>query len=290
MTILITGATGFLGQYLLQEATKRRIATFAHKRSPLTLEQPDSLLPLSWIASPTLSQIPDSILSKCSVIVHLAAYSVNNHTSAFGKCIDCNLIQPWEFFKRAYRLGVSNFIVTGSCFEYGRSGDRFDAIPVDAPLMPSTTYGVSKALASIAFLNWSRTVNVNLEIYRLFHLYGLGEAPSRFWPSLKRAALLGEDFPMTLGQQIRDFTPVRYAARFLIDRAIQINHESTHQSVYNVGTGKPLPLRSIANYYWDLWSASGKIIYGAMPYRPNEVMSYAPGEPMIRLQSDFKEL
>ena len=109
--------------------------------------------------------------------------------------------------------GVKYFIIAGSCFEYGKSGNRYSYIPTDAPLEPSNSYATSKALASIAIRQWAEEHRVALEILRVFHVYGEGELFTRFWPSLRSAALEGRDFPMTNGEQLRDFQPVTSVAR-----------------------------------------------------------------------------
>ena len=123
-------------------------------------------------------------------------------------CLNYNLIQVLDLFEKARLAGISHFLVAGSCFEYGTSGERYDFIPTHAPLEPTNSYAVSKAAASIALNQWANEHSLGLEILRIFHLFGEGESCSRFWSSLKLSALTGQDFPMSLGQQIRDFVQV----------------------------------------------------------------------------------
>ena len=40
-------------------------------------------------------------------------------------------------------VGIRNYIVAGTGFEYGRSGERYEQIPTDAPLEPTITYPAS---------------------------------------------------------------------------------------------------------------------------------------------------
>jgi nucleoside-diphosphate-sugar epimerase len=97
-------------------------------------------------------------------------------------------------------------------------------------------YPTSKAAASTATIGLANTTKANLFLGRIFQVFGEGEAENRLWPSLRKAALAGEDFPMTPGEQIRDFIPVEdVAARFLAEAT----HLSTHIRIANVGTWPP---------------------------------------------------
>lgn len=111
---------------------------------------------------------------------------------------------------------MRRFVVAGSCFEYGQSGVRYEFIPPSAPLEPTLSYPASKAASSVAFYQFAVGHQIQLSYHRVFHVYGEGEAEARLWPSLRRAALLGNDLPMTLGAQVRDFVLVEDVAGQLL--------------------------------------------------------------------------
>jgi nucleoside-diphosphate-sugar epimerase len=69
-------------------------------------------------------------------------------------CLYWNLNASLKLFNQAHHAGISKFLVAGSCFEYGKSGERYEYIPVDAPLEPTKTYQISKAAASVALSGW----------------------------------------------------------------------------------------------------------------------------------------
>ena len=64
---------------------------------------------------------------------------------------------------------------------------------------------------------WAEEHQLSLEILRVFHVSGEGESQNRFWPSLRRAALAGEDFQMRAGEQIRDFLNVLDVSSVFLD-------------------------------------------------------------------------
>lgn len=186
-----------------------------------------------------------------------------------------------ELFEQARLAGIRRFVVAGSCFEYGRSGERYSAIPTQAPLEPTNSYAASKAAASIVLTQWAEEHGLSLEILRVFNAYGEGEADSCFWPSLRRAALAGDDFAMTKGEQIRDFMPVEAVARTFLERACVPEAADSRVQLYNLSSGTPMSIAAFAEQWWRQWQAPGHLLLGRVPYRPDEVMRFVAGENLL---------
>ncbi|MGB8167270.1 MAG: NAD-dependent epimerase/dehydratase family protein, partial [Chthoniobacteraceae bacterium] len=158
---------------------------------------------------------------------------------------------------------------------YGRAGERYEFIPTDAPLEPIGPYHSSKAAATMAAIGLASERRVSLRVLRPFHAFGTGEAAFRFWPSLVEAAGRGVDFPMTAGEQVRDFVPVDVvAAKFL--RVLGDPAPPGLPVIENVGGGHPQTVRAFAEKWWHTLQAPGKLLVGAVPYRAHEVMRYVP--------------
>jgi nucleoside-diphosphate-sugar epimerase len=149
-------------------------------------------------------------------------------------------------------------------------------IPTTAPLEPTGPYHASKAAATVAALALAHMDKRECAILRPFHVYGEGEDATRFWPSLRTAALEGQDYPMTQGEQVRDFVAVEDVAARFLDVAINSNLKPGNPEIHNIGSGKPQTLRAFAEQWWNKWEARGKLLFGAIPYRENEVMRYVP--------------
>lgn len=215
-------------------------------------------------------------MSKVDALIHLAAYGVVNGINDWEECFRVNVNESLALWRRAVNVGVKRFVICGSCFEYGQSGEHYDFIPVDAPLKPTSAYGASKAAATMAALALAIEYKLELVIARPFHVYGEGEDERRFWPSLRKAALSGADFPMTIGTQIRDFTPVETAASKLIDLAGADKILMDKPFIYNMGSGRPQTLFQFANVCWTQFEATGKLLLGVVPLRENEVMRFVP--------------
>ena len=157
----------------------------------------------------------------------------------------------------------------------GESARQYEYIPTSAPLEPMGPYASSKAASSLAALALGRTQGMDICVIRPSNVYGEGQDERNFWPLLKKAALAGEDFLMTPGDQVRDFVSVEYVAKYFID-FIEAPKRKNHQRIFHVGSGEPKTLLDFASEWWLHWNASGKILSGALPYRDSEYMRLVP--------------
>lgn len=276
MKLFVTGATGFLGSHFLNIlAQNPAIEILALRRSLHSQPRIPLLKKPLWITK-ELDQVDKDDLQGVDVIVHLAAHSMYPPYDTLDNCLYWNLSAPLQLFNEALQAEVKKFVVAGSCFEYGLSGEEFEFIPVEAMLKPTLTYAASKAASSIAFYQFAVQHQVKFSYHRIFQVYGEGEAATRLWPSLKKAALAGEDFPMTAGEQVRDFIAVEDVAQYFVNACLNDDLISGKPEFYNVGSGKPQSILEFSEFWWDKWKAKGKLLKGKLPYREGEVMRYVP--------------
>lgn len=275
MKIFITGATGFIGSHVVNLAHEQGIEVVAHRRGPDSRPRVALKKEPIWVEG-KFSEIEAGQIEGCDAVIHLAAHSANVPYDTLENCIEQNVNEPLKLFRTCREAGISRFIVAGSCFEYGESGARYEFIPVDAPLEPTQSYPTSKAKASVAFSEFARQENVEMLILRIFHVYGEGELATRFWPSLKAAAEKGEDFPMSEGEQVRDFVPVEFVAKTFIGALERDDLQAGEPVINNLGTGQPMSLKEFAEREWKRFGASGRLLIGEVPTRPGEVMRFVP--------------
>lgn len=275
MRIFLTGGTGFIGSHFINQAHLAGHEVVALRRSPTSTPRAPFVRDPEWIDK-TMPQVDTGDLSGCDAVVHLAAHSANVPYDTLENCILENVIAPVTLFRTAITAGIRRFIIAGSCFEYGPAGERYEFIPPDAPLEPTASYPASKAAATMAFRALACENQLEMLVLRIFHTYGEGELESRFWPSLRRAALAGEDLPMTTGEQIRDFMPVEDVASAFVTAITRDDLKPGKPIIENLGTGRPQSIADFARAEWRKFSATGKLLFGQVPQRPNEVMRYVP--------------
>jgi nucleoside-diphosphate-sugar epimerase len=143
-------------------------------------------------------------------------------------------------------------------------------------LEPTGPYAASKAAGGLLFRTIAEEKKLKLSYLRLFSVFGEGQHESNLWPMIRRAALVGEDLPLTPGEQVRDFVPVGQVAAELLAAARDETVKPGIPRVRNVGTGRPQTVRQFAEHWWREFGAQGKLLVGALPYRADEVMRYVP--------------
>jgi nucleoside-diphosphate-sugar epimerase len=272
MNMFLTGANGFVGSQVAKEAMRR-----GHQLRLLTnIYQANNFGGKVDLVAKRLHEVTPSDFSNIDALIHLAAFGVNPISADWSKCFQTNVVDSLKCWRNAVDGGVCQFLICGSCFEYGLSGEQYENIPASAMLLPVGPYASSKAAATMAALGLAVEKNLNLLVVRPFHVFGEGEPEYRFWPSLRKAAISGSNFDMTKGNQVRDFIYVGDLAVKIIDLIENGCRKVGQPEVKNLGSGRPLSLIDFANSWWEKWGAVGSINSGAIPYRSNEVMRYVP--------------
>ena len=276
MRIFLTGGTGFLGSNFLNYLTDKKVFVTALKREAGSKTKISLKKEPEWIIG-SLDNFEEKYLKNKNLLVHFAAHSAQPPYDSLQNCIQKNVIESLNLFQKAYDSGIRKFLVSGSCFEYGLSANKHSFIPPDAQLLPIDTYPASKAIASIAFIQWAIEKEVSLSIKRLFYIYGKGEKESRFYPSLKNAAREGLDFEMSNGEQIRDISEINHVISILYKECIRISKsEQNDIRIENIGSDKNLSIKDFASKIWSENKAKGELLFGKVPYRKREIMRYVP--------------
>lgn len=275
MRVLVTGATGFVGQHTvnaLVDAGHDVVALYRRSR-------PASTGAVRWVqwdlTDGDLSDLRRGI-DGVDGLIHLAASGVDARSSTWADCFDVNVAGTVRLWLFAAESGVRRIVNLGSCFEYGAAADSHWLIPVSAAPEPMNAYAASKAAATMALHGIAASHAVRAITLRPCVVFGEGESDYRLWPSLRRAALAGADFPMTTGEQVRDFVPVEVVAARLCEALTRDDLTPGRLLIENVGSGKPQSVREFATYWWGHWRATGKLLFGAVPHRPSECLRIAP--------------
>ena len=184
MNLFITGASGFIGSKLLSNKIFlkkfKKIYCLSRRKNKTNSKN------ITWINGDLNTNLT-KYFKKSSYLIHLAAHSANKPYDNLENCLYWNCINSIKLINSAYKAGINKFIVLGTFYEFGLSGNIYknSGIPVLAPQLPQSTYAISKAIFFQSLLSWSMGKNVGIRYLRLPHIYGQGEKKTRLWPIIK---------------------------------------------------------------------------------------------------------
>jgi len=275
MRLFLTGGTGFIGAHVLFAALAAGHDVRALRRSPSSV--PPIPLPCQpiWYEG-HLHTLTAACLKGVDAVIHLASAGVSPKQASWSELVQVNVAGSLRLLELAAEVGVRRCVVAGTSHEYGTVARRFDAIPPDASLEPLSAYGASKAAAFQMIRAFSIERNLELFYGRIFSAYGEGQFAANFWPSLRRAALTGEDFAMTSGRQISDFIPVTAVASHFLEACTRPDISAGAPLVANIGSGVATTLLAFAEAEWDRLGATGKLMPGSLPDRSDQIARYVP--------------
>ena len=274
MKIFVTGATGFLGTHFVNQAHSNDYEVVALRRSNSIPRIKITKEPI-WVEG-NLGDKFQSYMRDCDALVHFASYGVTPQPVTLEEAFYWNVTQSMKTLEMAIESGIDRIIIAGSALEYGLSSINHEFIPVTANLEPVGPYAISKVCLYFLVKQLCLENHVKMSYLRVFSAFCEGQYMGNLWPSLKASALKGEDFNMTLGEQVRDFICVDKAARIFIDELKCGNVNDKEVQIKNVGTGVSQTVLEFSKYWWDYWNASGNLMVGSIPYRSNEIMRMVP--------------
>lgn len=255
MISVVTGATGFIGQYLA-----RALVAAGDDVHALLAEDPE----------PQLHKLPDGVTG------HYADLRQAGQVQRTVKAV-----RPDRVFHLA-AAGVSDpFMAVRPALRVNLDGTLhlLQAVEGRAPVVIARTpgereaanvYAASKAAGWLFGEMYARTHGWPVFGAMIFSAYGVGQNPRNVLPQALAAARAGQDFPMSPGGQVRDWIEVRDVVDGLI--AVSGLDETQRGATVELGTGVGTALVDVVTALYGLVGGPGQPLPGRLPYRPGEVM------------------
>lgn len=259
-TILLTGASGFVGKQIVKalSTSSVRIVPVVRTGKESSFQNQPNVYRI--VCSPDIFQeSTDWWAEQCKnidVVIHAAWYAEPGKYLQSSKNMDC-LIGSLNLAKAAAIAGVQRFVGIGTCFEYDLSAG---VLSKDTPLNPVTPYAGAKAALYMGLSQWLTQQSVDFAWCRLFYLYGEGEDERRLVPYLHKQLANGEMVELTSGKQTRDFLDVCEAGRIIAEVAL-----GEQRGPINVCSGVPITVRQLAEQIADTYGRPDLLTFGARP-------------------------
>lgn len=237
---LVTGASGFIGGYVVSELVRRGSRVYGIGRAPLSAHHQAQWKFGDWneggVTADTLSALPDDI----DTIFHCAGSgSVPRSILEPAADFESNVLTTQTVLEFARRRGGMSVVLLSSAGVYG-AADRLP-ISVRAPCRPISPYGMNKLIGEMLARQYAQHFGVRVATVRLFSVYGSGLRKQLLWDA-SRKLLAGDMVFFGTGNETRDWIHVEDAARLIVASA---DAASTAAPVFNGGTGHALTIRSV---------------------------------------------
>jgi len=264
----VTGATGFVGRHLVEALLACGCEVRAVARNAETAASLPWINSVEFVAADIHAVDLDiaALTDGIDALAHLAWPGLPNYQALFH--FEHNLMADYRFIKNVVEAGVSQVLVTGTCFEYGlQSGPLGE----QTKPQPSNPYGLAKNTLRLFLENLQRVQPFTLQWARLFYLHGTGQNPNSLLAALDRAIDAGDDyFNMSAGEQLRDYLAINTAASYLA----AILQQRDFDGVINCTSGQPISVRALVEQRLRERGASIHLNLGHYPYPTHEPMAF----------------
>ncbi len=276
--IILTGATGSIGNALLQECAHHQVETFIICRpdSPRVHFLPQgNLVHIIFADLAHLQQTQKELPTDADVFYHLGWTGTDKQSNRDDMTRQVQNIQySLDAVELAYKCGCHTFIGAGSQAEYGRVEGLLQP---DTPTHPDNGYGMAKLCAGQMSRVVAQRYGMKHIWTRTLSVYGPQDGARTMIMSVIHQLLRGKAPDCTLGEQMWDYLFAKDAGGMFF----ALGEKGIDGKIYCLGSGEAKPLREYIMTIQNEITRELTVNFGAVPYAPKQVM---------HLQADISDM
>lgn len=269
MNVLVTGATGFIGESIIPILVSEGYSITATSRSIEKAKKQtwfDSVDFKEFSIGTDSNEDIYTYFNKPDIVIHTAWDKLHDYKGLHH--IEENVMKHYFFLKEFITNGTKNVNVLGTCFEYGmREGQLNENMSSE----PTNPYGIAKNTLRIFLETLSNQHPFNLKWIRLFYSYGKASNSNSIYAQLMQAIQRKDEyFNMSKGDQLRDFIEFNK----MIDNILKISIQDKITGIINCCSGKPTRVIELIQEHIAQHESTIKLNTAFYPYSPLEPMHF----------------
>jgi len=262
LTIVVSGASGFLGSHLVRHFAREGHQVIALVRAQSSLRRLNDVMDIIQLRSVDAENWEDLLMSAKPIdaVLHTATDYGRNGDS-FSRLVETNVVWALRMAEASIRAHATCFINAGT------------ALPPEVSPYARSKSHFSQWQALLADHSETCFIDVALET-----MYGEDDDPAKFITQVIIACLCNvERLALTTGEQKRDFVCIqdvvaafaRLVEFFTSDQGRQC---TSRYMRFAVGSGVAVAVRQVVEMIHRLTASRTMLDFGATPHRPHEVM------------------
>ena len=279
--VVVTGAGGFIGLPVVASLVRSGAEVHALSTRPA----PSRTLGARWHQVDLTDAAAVEALMRTLApeqLIHLAWYT--SHGSFWTAPENLLWVSSSLRLMGAFvHNGGRRVVMLGSCAEYDWRAAQGPLEEVDAPIAPSTLYGVSKDALRRVAAAYAAQAEVELAWARPFFLFGPRESRGRLVPSVIGSLLAGEVAQIASGEQVRDFTYVDDVADALVALL-----GSTVIGEVNIASGVGIKIVDMVDSIARVVGGPSSVHRGALPDPPEDPPRLVAGVSRLHEEVGFQ--
>ncbi len=266
ISVLVTGATGFIGSNLVRHLISNNLDVHVLIRVDSSLDV------LNQSAEQFTSHVYDGTIVRLKKILaevspthvfHLASLFLSEHDdSNLDDLVNSNIVFSTQLVEAMVAAGVTNLINTGTSWQHYEQ-DSYN---------PVNLYAATKQAFESILTYYIRVHGLKVITLLLFDTYGENDPRKKIFNILYQSALSSEPILMSPGEQLVNIVHVEDVVKAFYVSFKAISGQEIGHLRYGISSGQPIPLRDLVGIFEKTLSLELNVAWGERPYRKREVM------------------
>ena len=281
--LLVVGGTGFIGYHLVLYSKNKGWQVTSVSLNPPKKNRYVSGVNYLQVDISNSNNLKKKLVGSFTYVVNLGGYVNHSSFAQDGKnIIKVHFQGLTNLVNILLKKKISKLVQIGSSLEYGNLKSPQKEENVEG--LPKSPYSIAKLASTRFLLTLYKTKKFPSVILRLFQVYGPRQDKNRILPQVINSCLKNKKFPVSTGNQIRDFCYIDDVINAIL---LALESKKIKGEIFNIGSGKPLKIKQIIRQVCKK-IGKGKPEYGKFKFRKDENMKIYPDIKKARIKLKWK--